>query len=113
MSSLTNVVRQLRKERDQAQRRIVQLEEALTALTLAECTEPPEDGAVRRFRARNEGPCLQRLANGSLRPNARDGRNGGQQAAASEPIRAAFSTIPLTDILFSAENCIDTGEATI
>ena len=33
MSNLTNVVRQLRNERDQAQKRIGQLDEALKALT--------------------------------------------------------------------------------
>ena len=33
MSHLTNVVRQLRKERDQAQKRVGQLDEALKALT--------------------------------------------------------------------------------
>ena len=38
MSNLTQVVRQLKEERDQAQRRIEQLDEALKALTGAQAS---------------------------------------------------------------------------
>ncbi len=99
MTNLANVIRQLKKERLQAQRRIEQLDEALKAESVC-CAERPQDTAVLRRRAQNEGLCPQPHADELLLPSESVGQNGRQHLRASEPIRAAFSTLPFTDISF-------------
>jgi len=58
MSNLANVVQQLRKERDQAQHRVEQLDAALKVLSRVGALRTiPEKTTVLRRLARNEGPC--------------------------------------------------------
>jgi hypothetical protein len=77
MSNMAHVVQQLRKERDQAQRGVEQLDEALKALSgVGALHTTTSRHAVLRCRAGSEGPCQLRLAGELQRPSACVGRSG-------------------------------------
>ena len=85
MSTLAHVVQQLRKERNQAQRSIEQLDAALKALGgVGSCEEFPQDTAGLRRRAGNEGQCQRRRASELQRPSARVGQSGKQHGGTSK-----------------------------
>lgn len=101
MSNLAHVVQQLRKERNHAFRTMKQLDEALKALSGVGAGATTAGHTVLKRHAGNQEPCQRQRAEESLQPSAGGGRNGRRPDAASKPIRAAFSTIPFTDISFS------------
>ena len=86
MSNLANVV-QLRRERDLAQKRIGQLDEALKALTGLGGARGAAERRSRRNRRRGAERCQWRHAKGSPRRSVPAGRNGRQHNAGSKRIQ--------------------------
>ena len=113
MSNLTQVVQRVKQERDQAQRRIEQLDEALKALT---GLGGVRGTAGRRGPARASGKRRTMSAaarEGSLPRSVRVGPNGKRPGGRSNRDWTAFPTVHSQIFRFHAENCIDTDEATI
>jgi hypothetical protein len=97
MPHLAHVVQQLRKERNQAQRRVEQLDEALKALTgSARHAELSQNTAVVTRWAENEGPCSPRLANELQPPCGRVAPSGKRHSRANKQIMCGHSRLTAT-----------------
>ena len=97
MTNLATAVLQLRKERDQARKRIEQMDQVLEALT-GRYTRREWTFAIGLMRPQRGEPCQPRHASGSLRHSARAGRSGKPRKTASNPNPPVISTIPFTEI---------------